>query len=570
MAERVFDPKIKGTLVLEKIFKDSQLDLFIVFSSIAAVVPGFGQADYSAACNFLDAYAHYKPTTGQHLTVSINHPTWKEVGVAVAAAQKNEIVEVKKLSHPVFHKCIIEKSKETYVSSFNPNTHWILGEHIFMGKPTLVGTAYIEIARAAYECHSGKSTMELREVFIMEPMIVEKHEEKKVQTILKFKEDWIEFSIQSLDADSQQWHQNASGEIVAAEPVEPVDYNINDLKSKCSRQAAVPNLRSTLGVLQFGPRWWDNFKWLNISTNEAFALLELPAEFTDDLDSYGIHPAILDTALDIAYVQQKEGEGDYLPYSYEKIVIKGALPSRFYAHSVQNQQKDKSILSSNLSFMDSQGAEIIAIKGFFLKLFQLDDDKKRKSRKEKKTQTKTLTSLLALLENGVLNKEGISSFDRIIASGLNQVLFSNQNFRDLKNSMNHLSENQSGDLSEQSELPEINQAFGASQSQIEQTIARVWERVLGIENPGVYDNFFDLGGDSLTIVHLRNKLEKGLGQKIATTDLFGNPTVHSLAAHLVEQRSSKLKKESIVTDQESSMIQELEEQSLDALNIEIE
>jgi NAD(P)-dependent dehydrogenase (short-subunit alcohol dehydrogenase family) len=50
MAERVLAPKVNGTLVLENVLRDVELDFLVLFSSIAAVVGGGpGQVDYCAA-----------------------------------------------------------------------------------------------------------------------------------------------------------------------------------------------------------------------------------------------------------------------------------------------------------------------------------------------------------------------------------------------------------------------------------------------------------------------------------------------------------------------------------------
>src|SRR5207249_3440460 len=55
--DRVLRPKVLGTVVLDTLFRATPLDFFVVFSSLSALKPGFGQVAYSAANNFLDAFA---------------------------------------------------------------------------------------------------------------------------------------------------------------------------------------------------------------------------------------------------------------------------------------------------------------------------------------------------------------------------------------------------------------------------------------------------------------------------------------------------------------------------------
>jgi polyketide synthase PksN len=84
----VLAPKVTGLINLDKATKDLPLDVFILFSSISGSLGNAGQADYSTANTFMDAYAKYrndlvmsKQRQGQ--TISINWPLWKEGGMHV-------------------------------------------------------------------------------------------------------------------------------------------------------------------------------------------------------------------------------------------------------------------------------------------------------------------------------------------------------------------------------------------------------------------------------------------------------------------------------------------------------
>lgn len=77
-----FAAKLRGTLVLEKIFRDKPLDFFLLCSSLYSVTGGFGQVGYCAANSFLDAFAHEQTNRGKEC-VSINWDVWRNVGLAV-------------------------------------------------------------------------------------------------------------------------------------------------------------------------------------------------------------------------------------------------------------------------------------------------------------------------------------------------------------------------------------------------------------------------------------------------------------------------------------------------------
>jgi amino acid adenylation domain-containing protein len=70
---------------------------------------------------------------------------------------------------------------------------------------------------------------------------------------------------------------------------------------------------------------------------------------------------------------------------------------------------------------------------------------------------------------------------------------------------------------------------------MEREIAATWRNVLGIEEVGVHDNFFDLGGRSLLLVRVQARLSERLKRSVSMLELFRRPTVHALAAHLARE-----------------------------------
>jgi len=83
-AAAVLAPKVRGTLLLERLLPAAALDLYVLCSSLAAVLGGAGQADYCAANAFLDAMAAAAAARGA-AAVSIAWDAWREVGMAAEA-----------------------------------------------------------------------------------------------------------------------------------------------------------------------------------------------------------------------------------------------------------------------------------------------------------------------------------------------------------------------------------------------------------------------------------------------------------------------------------------------------
>lgn len=84
--KNVLAPKVAGTMVLDAIFKDRALDFLVLFSSLSAIKPGFGQVAYSAANNFLDAFAQSRLARRHRFTTCIDWDVWQGEGMAYDAA----------------------------------------------------------------------------------------------------------------------------------------------------------------------------------------------------------------------------------------------------------------------------------------------------------------------------------------------------------------------------------------------------------------------------------------------------------------------------------------------------
>ncbi|WP_310489162.1 thioesterase domain-containing protein, partial [Chamaesiphon sp. VAR_69_metabat_338] len=80
---------------------------------------------------------------------------------------------------------------------------------------------------------------------------------------------------------------------------------------------------------------------------------------------------------------------------------------------------------------------------------------------------------------------------------------------------------------------EIDREFIEPRTPTESTLAQIWIEVLNIDRVGIYDNFFDLGGDSLLTVRLLQQISDRLNYELPLASLFLNPTIESLATCLV-------------------------------------
>ncbi len=74
--------------------------------------------------------------------------------------------------------------------------------------------------------------------------------------------------------------------------------------------------------------------------------------------------------------------------------------------------------------------------------------------------------------------------------------------------------------------------YVAPQNERQGIICRIWAQVLEVERVGIHDNFFDLGGDSLKVIMLKNRLRRELAYDIPLTEIYKYPTVCTFSDYL--------------------------------------
>jgi amino acid adenylation domain-containing protein len=80
--------------------------------------------------------------------------------------------------------------------------------------------------------------------------------------------------------------------------------------------------------------------------------------------------------------------------------------------------------------------------------------------------------------------------------------------------------------------PEQTQAYVAPRDRLEQFLVDLWQGTLNLQQIGVRDNFFDIGGNSLKGAILINRLQELLGEYVYVVAIFDAPTVADLADYL--------------------------------------
>ena len=531
--ESILAPKVRGTLVLDSLFQShDQPDFFVLCSSLNSIIGEIGQVGYTAANCFLDAFASHKAVTGGFFTVSINWDAWQEKGMAKEALE-NTITR--------------DPNRETVTSRFSPKNQWVMGEHKVNGTATLVGTAYLEMVNAAFERHAKGQNIEIRDLYYLAPLFAGEDEEKEVCIILEKEEAQWKFSIISRSYPGEnQWQVHTRGKLAAAEAESIRTLSIENIREKCrvhqqdQQETSIDESGSSAQsqLITVGRRW-DNLKEVWYGENQGLALLELPGEFFEDIESHKLHPALLDsaTAFLIDSLHSREA---YLPFSYKRVKIKGPLPAKVYSYArlVEKDPSQKQALEFNITIMDETGKELIDIER--LTVLAISKEKKENNEQRELVTPASLESVQSNpLKDAILSHEGVEVFERILSDTLPQAVVSTADFLlRLEKAKDRRTPGLAETPGEESAAgpghprPELSTSYVAPKTGIQKILAAIWQEYLGIREIGIHDDFFELGADSLKALSVIARIHKKLNVEVSITEIFSSPTIAGLAEYI--------------------------------------
>jgi acyl transferase domain-containing protein/thioesterase domain-containing protein/acyl carrier protein len=138
----------------------------------------------------------------------------------------------------------------------------------------------------------------------------------------------------------------------------------------------------------------------------------------------------------------------------------------------------------------------------------------------------------SLLYGGLTTAEGIDVFDRVLAGPLQRVSVCTQDLDALCRQIDREQEKAFKDTKPPEMLhqrPEISTGYTKPRDKTEQTLVELWRQLFGIREIGIHDDFYELGGDSLSAVQLVMRINQTFDIKLSSHILLQVKTVAGLA-----------------------------------------
>ena len=560
--EEVFAPKVHGVQILHSLFPDGSIDWLVLFSSTSTVTAPAGQVDYVAANEYLNAYARHR-TGGRTRVVAINWGIWNEVGMAASAMAERLGEKPPAPRHPAGQPLLDEATFDAqghriFTATYRCQDRWILdGHRTKAGQALLPGTGYIELAAQALHGNGETGPFTIQDLYFFRPLEVDDAKARQLRVRLTRSDEGYRFEVRSdcrLDGRSGfQLNAQATlvpGQLPAAAPIDPLA-----VWARCTlhREEDPAGWRSPQEThLNFGPRW-RVLQSVALGQGEGMARLRLPPAFESDLqEGYLLHPALLDLATGWAMGLISGYTPDHLwvPVSYSEVRVHRPLPASLWSwvRNAKDNRADAPFAVFDVTLCDEQGQVCVEVEGFSIR--RLDESgfgsASRLDAREVEFEESNHTSdnghklspgeeqLQYNVSQGILPAEGADAFGRALATGLPQVIVSSMDLDALVRQAGQSMEAEAGD-GQKFQRPDLDSEYVAARNDVERTLVGFWEELLGVNQVGVEDSFFDLGGHSLIAVRLFAMIKKAYRVEFPISVLFEAPTI-ALCAALLRER----------------------------------
>jgi acyl transferase domain-containing protein/NADPH:quinone reductase-like Zn-dependent oxidoreductase/acyl carrier protein len=257
-----------------------------------------------------------------------------------------------------------------------------LEEHKVQNRMVFPAAAFIEAAAAAAE-EALNSPVELREIDFSEALIFDGNASKQLQIAISKEsgDKWdLRISSQATDTrgDRKIWHRHVRGLVIGADNRQAAPLiDMAAVCANCDRVVEGGRHYAAMNRLKigYGPAF-QGIQQIDLGRTEAVAAITSPREIAADAPDFRIHPALLDTGLQLLVNMASSRDtvirpGVWLPVRVEKVRL---FPSRTVPDELravckvsQADGRQEDLYSGDFYLLDPDGRVLADLSGVVLK-----------------------------------------------------------------------------------------------------------------------------------------------------------------------------------------------------------
>jgi acyl transferase domain-containing protein/enoyl-CoA hydratase/carnithine racemase/acyl carrier protein/SAM-dependent methyltransferase len=285
------------------------------------------------------------------------------------------------LLHPLLHQNTSDLRQQRYSSTFTGEESFLRDHRIRTNGRTaqrvLPAVAYLEMARAAIERASpqraGSGILELRSTVWLKPVVADEHRQVSI-ALFAHRDDEVGFEIYGVEEGQETIH--CQGQAFLNRPSTPSRLDLVKLADEMDHGGLDgPEVYATFAGmgLEYGPAH-QGIVDIRMGEKQVLARLRLPAVVESSGHGYGLHPSLMDSALQ-ASIGLMIGElkgvsgNPFVPFVLESVRIASACTKEMTAwvRYAEGSMPDERTFKLDIDLCDPDGNVCVQMRGLAMR-----------------------------------------------------------------------------------------------------------------------------------------------------------------------------------------------------------
>lgn len=251
-------------------------------------------------------------------------------------------------------------TKEVYKNDF------YLENHIVDGKEILPGVFYLQLVNEAAKLSFSTDKAVIRDVTWLKPIIIDSSR-KMIRVELEASKSGCEFKVLTGNEVHMQGKAEAAMDRVIA------DIRVNELENSCT--GTISNDKCYEIFKKSGINYglpFRGLKYVKYNGDYVLARISIP-ENTDGIEEYGLHPSILDGALQatigLSCLYGTKEEKTFIPFGFKEMYVARKLEDECYVY-ISNSVIEKKMVICDISITNRYGEVLLTFNRFTFRVLE--------------------------------------------------------------------------------------------------------------------------------------------------------------------------------------------------------